>query len=107
MCAVCTARAAGISSALGFTLSTSPLDRTVGAPVLNPRHPATAAAAAGDTANVCIVARCHDGIVLLHPPAPGQVISDELAINVAAWLVAMIDDGAAKLAATLSAIQRI
>lgn len=57
-----------------------------------------------DTANHALVSRSAHGIMLLRPPLAGQVLSDDLALSIAAWLVAMVDEGPSRLPDVLRAI---
>ena len=56
-----------------------------------------------DTSNKFMVARNRDRLFIMRTPPPA--ISDDDAINLAAWLVAMVDDGDDKFAATINAIK--
>lgn len=64
------------------------------------------ASVAVDTSNAAIVARDRRGICVLLPPAPSETITDERALNLAAWLVAMAADGPERFADVLRAVLR-
>ena len=59
-----------------------------------------------DTSNRATVARTRDGIAIMQPPAPGATLSEDAAINLAAWLVAMVRGGDKRLEAVLRAIRK-
>jgi hypothetical protein len=64
------------------------------------------ALASADTSNRFVVARGRDRVFLTVPTLETMArgISPDDAINLAAWLASMVDDGAARVAATMAKI---
>lgn len=104
MCTTCSGAAARIADALGFDVEILALpDASPAAVADSSSAPATSTI---DTANHFIVSRSSKGIAVLKPPLAGWLISDAEALNLAAWLVAMVERGPDRLAPVMRAVLR-